>query len=110
MSTEVARILRNAADLIEPPGRWTRGTYARTVEGTPTISKDEEAVCWCASGALSRVANPHALWPKAMDALSRLISRRSVGAWNDSQPNAAPVVAALRAAADAVGAEEARNG
>ncbi len=53
---EVAAVLRAAADLIEPPGRWTQRFSARDVKGSPAGPTSPEAVCWCAYGALMKVS------------------------------------------------------
>lgn len=59
-------ILRVARWYLSDPNRWTRKAWARTDTrgfrhpsgavdgGDPTTGTDLQAVCWCASGALSR--------------------------------------------------------
>lgn len=52
-----ADALRAARKLIEVPGRWIRGTYARVNKtGQATRATSPDAKCWCALGAL-RAAN-----------------------------------------------------
>lgn len=49
--------LTAARALIAEPGRWTQGMSGRTADGEPDLSKDLTfAVCFCALGALWRVA------------------------------------------------------
>lgn len=47
--------LKAARELISDPKRWTQKTSARDSKGRPTFADEEEAVCWCAIGALSHV-------------------------------------------------------
>lgn len=102
MSAEVARILRDAADLIEPPGRWTRGTLARDEHGLPVAAESPDAVCWCALGAVQRVASAdtNARWD-ALEAIEAIVAEPApISHWNDRQPSAALVISVLRDAAD----------
>lgn len=48
--------LKAARALIADPKHWTRGTFARDANGEPCASGAVEAVCFCALGALKRVA------------------------------------------------------
>ena len=94
-----AEVLGAAADLLEKPGAWTQGAFARDRMGRPQVSHDHRAICFCAVGAIYRVSG---YGPTATEAISRLSSqvrRNSIGEWND-KPNRtqAEVVAALRQA------------
>jgi hypothetical protein len=53
---EALRTLRAARKLIADPQRWTQGTEARNAGGSPTDVYSENAVRWCASGAIFRAA------------------------------------------------------
>lgn len=93
----MARILRKAAALIEPPGRWTQGWLARNRHGEGVAPNSSSAVCWCARGAIERYRGGVA----TEEALEAQIGTLAIGAWNDdTQRTQDEVVAALRAAAD----------
>ena len=47
-----AEHLRAARALLTPEGAWTQGTFARCENGNSIYLKDENAVCWCAMGAI----------------------------------------------------------
>lgn len=55
---EIAKKLREAADLIDVPGGWGRNEFARTADGRVVNEHDPAAVCFCAYGAISRVSGP----------------------------------------------------
>lgn len=52
------QILVAARKLIERPESWTQGWFAKNASGLSTYADHDDAVCWCASGALIRVAPP----------------------------------------------------
>lgn len=55
MNTELRDVLIRAKALIAKPSSWTRGALARPKNRNKTVaSKDPDAVCWCAIGALSK--------------------------------------------------------
>ncbi len=96
-----ADILDRAADLIEPPGAWTRKELARDARGRAVDVNAPTAVSWCCSGAVAYqcggFGNARAM--RAIDALERLTGHR-LSRWNDApQRTQAKVVAALRKAA-----------
>lgn len=47
------QILRKAKSLIADPANWIKGEYQRNAEGEAEYFPMEEAVCFCASGALA---------------------------------------------------------
>jgi hypothetical protein len=49
-------VLLAAAELLEPEGRWTQGVVARNVGNGSVDSVSVDAVCWCAYGAIEKVA------------------------------------------------------
>ena len=54
---EVAtQILVKAHDLINGPGKWIQLAAARRADYHVTDSTSPEAVCWCATGAITRAA------------------------------------------------------
>lgn len=96
MSTEVARILRDAADLLVNQG-WTNQGW-----GAPSTGPR------CVLHAICAVDRDGQVWDESKDALCRflgveggLLSTLVLGRWNDHHVTAEPVVAALRAAGEA---------
>ena len=115
-----AEILTKAADLIEPKGAWTQGTFWRDREGRQVCLEDAllgSASCMCMAGAIyvaSGQRHPsHRLW----ELVDKVIPRPRDGSaampfFNDNpERKQAEVVAALRkAAALAREAEEPTDG
>jgi hypothetical protein len=50
------QVLQGAIDLISDPNKWCSLAGARDVEGEPVDVHDKNAVCWCAIGAINKVA------------------------------------------------------
>lgn len=110
--TDARRILLAAADLIEPPGRWTQGAEARDADGEDAdslLASSGPPVCWCALGALWHVARPrdstqprraaHVTFDAAVVALQS-VTGEPVVPWNDTKGRTQEeVVRALRRAA-----------
>jgi len=101
-----AEVLEAAADLIESRG-WCQGRYAAiAVDGGSCGHLHPEATCWCAEGAIGRVAGLTlwALWQLdgrcgALAAMRDYLGR-SVVTWNDEKGRTAEEVAReLRACA-----------
>ena len=46
--------LKAARQLITDPAKWTQGSSARTSNGVPISTFADDAVCWCALGAIGR--------------------------------------------------------
>jgi hypothetical protein len=99
----VAQTLREAADLIEPEGKWTQEAFARDVAGNKlTFGISEDAACWCLLGAVERASNS----AFAAFRITKFV-RRAIGGdendpdyWNDApERTQAEVVAKLREAA-----------
>lgn len=91
-------LLLKAADLIESPSRWTRGTLARDRTGMMVDPTHASACRWCALGAIDKLA-PDA---DAAMAAMRLAenSNRSLTTVNDRRGMTAKRMAAfLRKAA-----------
>ena len=108
----VAETLRAAADLIEPEGAWTQGSYWKGADGDCYNNGYPDGalpLCWCALGALGEVGKVdpadlnfcgRSVTDKAYKALIYTIGEANVVWWNDSRNRTqAEVVAALRAAA-----------
>ncbi len=87
MSAETARILREAADLLETNG-WCQGAFA--------IGKRR-----CATGAINAVVASGEEALRAHRVVSRYVGAPLVSTWNDHPGRTSQeVMAALRAAAD----------
>lgn len=100
--SEVARILNAAADLLEQPGAWTQGAFAKDKNGFATYPLWPEACCFCVLGALERIAGGDTgyAYGVAEDAVRDLIPSGFVSTWNDApERTQAEVVTTLRAAA-----------
>jgi hypothetical protein len=100
--SDVADILRAAADVLEPEGAWTRRAMARDRRGEPVLSGSLSACRWCAQGAIRAVVRVPPFDPcwQAERRLRDYLGVESVLDWNDAQPSVEPVLAALRAAAE----------
>lgn len=97
-----SQILSQAADLIEPEGAWTQGAFARTEKGHVIGSLEQPATCFCAVGAIYRVAQAQSrsVQERAVDLMSETVGKWHIGEWNDAPYRTqAEVVAALRKAA-----------
>lgn len=102
-------VFEAAADLIEPEGAWTQGRYAATANGNGAPYDSSIAICWCAEGAILRVARAshHTPVSSLYDFVRRATGQDSLARWNDD-PNRqqSEVVSALRKAAALARTEE----
>jgi len=48
----LTQLLIRSRQRIVAQSRWTRGAYARDASGNACNVQDQDAVCWCAAGAL----------------------------------------------------------
>jgi hypothetical protein len=95
-----AEILRKAAAKIVAPGAWTQDEMARDKDGKRCHVRSDDAVCWCAEGALRNVSGADGFYgPTDKDA--RLawhtlfdVCGESVVGWNDERGRTAEQVAA----------------
>jgi len=96
-----ADILEEAARLIEPQGAWVKGYYALNSRGIEADTA-EEAVCYCALGAISVAAGgnpPDEMGSRAQELLHTVISG-PIDKWNDApERTQEEVVAKLHEAA-----------
>lgn len=96
-------VLEAAANLLEKPGAWTQGVFARNAKGVVVGFRDDSATCFCAAGAIYRSAKSNALGDPAINLLNTWARRRHfehLAKWNDApERTQAEVVAALRQAA-----------
>lgn len=79
-----------ARDLISDPKHWCQGAFAYNQNGEQTHSMGNEAVCWCALGAIKNVT-------QAIKSPARDFFRRSLGVpittFNDHSPHATVIAA-----------------
>jgi hypothetical protein len=102
MKTAV-EILKEARELLAEPGKWTQLTSARDEYGNEVGSSSGAAVCWCASGAITKVAAGSEAADEARTLLWSAMGGSIVG-FNDAQSDVAPVLVAFsRAVAKAEG-------
>lgn len=99
-----SEILDKAADLIEPEGAWTQGTYGRDSDGKP-VELIADAKCLCTIGAMLAADGRDDFrgWPDhlASNCLRSAAEAGSITIWNDDEDRTqAEVVAALRQAAE----------
>lgn len=105
----VIEVLEGARDLVARPGGWTQGCSARTAKGNPIGSKSDKAACFCAVGAIQRVAGRirGINYAEAVTALGFAAGNAYIVHWNDApyRTQAEVVVAFDRA----IEAERARS-
>jgi hypothetical protein len=104
----IADVLNRAADLLEKPGAWTQGWFARDAIGNKTPVDSRSATCFCVMGALQRAANATHSDDVIIAAREILIANGArakgplgrIANWNDApERTQAEVVAKLREAA-----------
>lgn len=83
-------ILTEVRELLSEPGRWTQFAAARNASGDPVAPVSEEAVCYCAVGALHKVGLPDSASPlrnnsywEARQLLNDCLDGRSIISVND---------------------------
>jgi hypothetical protein len=106
----VKEVLLNAAKLLEEKG-WTQRTYARDKHGFSTVSTDDDAVCFCAIGAINRAGfelkdYEETLRLEAVAVLSESLGEfdNSISQWNDyHRRTKEEVISKLKEVAESVG-------
>lgn len=109
MSNPVAQVLRNAADLLDAPGRWTQGNYAVNATGEGVDYDGDEACSFCVMGAIARVGKGHPfdVLRKVDNALRERTPDRRIALWNDDpKRKQSEVVALLRQVAEEIDPDE----
>ena len=82
-------VLTKAREILTPKKNWTQGTMARNSEGYMTLLRNEEAVCFCALGAVERAYydlagwDPSAAPQEVFDPLYEAVGEGGVALWND---------------------------
>lgn len=71
-----------AWQLLSDESKWTKGAFARDASGEETASAGENAVCWCAWGALNYCYRGTPEYNAAWTALDGRV--RHIAAWNDT--------------------------
>lgn len=66
-----SQILIEAFNLINEPGNWTQGEYARLPSGRDCSPTNSHAVCFCSVGAISQVSGLHPDSPVLQELLSK---------------------------------------
>lgn len=108
----VADVLDRAADLIEPEGAWTQGSYAQDASANNLmVGSAKGAVCWCALGSIDKIVgtegreHPKPEWLSAARTLASILEAKcgvndTITSFNDAEGRTqAEVVAKLRQAA-----------
>jgi len=70
-------LLTQARDLIADPNHWTQHTFARRSPGGDPCTA-EEGTCWCARGAVRKVAGVHHE-RELVDILTKAANRLALG-------------------------------
>jgi len=104
--TRVSQVLSEAADLLEKPGAWTQGEYARGKSGRP-VKRRYAAVCFCALGAIDAAHGETDIGNEVDVEAARFVTSVAVpervgnlALWNDApERTQAEVVDAFRRAA-----------
>jgi hypothetical protein len=88
--TKPSEALRAARELLSDPKRWTKGELARTDEGLPTNVIYDDAVCFCAEGAILRATKEDSfssfrmnLSEKTLNFVRKAIGKDEIYEWND---------------------------
>ena len=94
----ISEHLAAARDLIKDPSGWTQGFFARDKSGNEVSVRDPSAVCFCASGAISRIPSS-----ASRDRVFRCLEEQMNGyipKFNDSHSHAEVLAAFDRAIAE----------
>lgn len=105
-------LLRDAADFLEPDGRWTKGGWAKNGNGSLVNFSDPDAVCFCVLGALYKLggevtyifdSDKPACYAESLLEQRLSLTNASVAEWNDDAGrDKREVLKALRSAADSL--------
>lgn len=92
MKRKWAGALREARGVLERG--WTQGSFARDANAYSVSSKNPDATCWCAAGAIQKVVGcPEAyfIWDAISDVLHDETGQ-TISEFNDSQKTVEPVL------------------
>jgi len=88
--------LKAARELLAQPGKWTKHVYARDPSGNAVPPRRDNAVCFCALGALRKVTNAFAedIIRSEITALEGCLPGPfAIDVFNDAQASVEPVLA-----------------
>ncbi len=90
-------LLLGARYLLQGPGAWCRGTFARDLYGREVDAVSPLARAWCLEGAVARAAWQNRADPAVWEAALALLRREvgAVGPWNDQEGRTQAEVLAL---------------
>lgn len=86
MTQEELDQLKAARDLISDPAKWTQRYFARDVQGNPVNARMNEAVCFCALGAVERICGfqwEYTTIGKILDARCQTLHNTCTSTFND---------------------------
>ncbi len=83
-TTPIAQTLRGVLEKLTPPGKWTKGYYAKNTLGEFVSPTDKSATCWCIDGAIRAVLGPRFTWLPASEAIAKVIGEQ-VSTWQDDK-------------------------
>ena len=88
----IAEIIRQAADLIRDKEKWAQGKYAVNADDFDVNPRGDDAVGWCAMGALMKVSPPDdghygVAARECRETLDRDGLPRNLQAFNDTEPH-----------------------
>lgn len=79
--------LTEAQKLIQDPKNWTKGAGARNIHNEITGTLSDDAVCWCAIGALDKISGNGRAHSQTYGALYYWLEKmdiHSIAIFNDS--------------------------
>lgn len=89
---DTVEILEKARELISVESRWTQGSYAKDGNGEGTFPWGEDAVCFCALGAIKKAGDFRNDCSEPALFLGRVLRDRtgfvSIDEYNDSHSHA----------------------
>ena len=76
--------VQKAMDLISDPKHWTTKANGRDRHGKITLTRDADAVCWCALGAVIRINSKNGvLIVKLLNVTAKELGYPTITALND---------------------------
>lgn len=71
-----------AYEVIDAPDKWIQSAFARTKQGWGVSTRDKDAYCFCAVGAIYRAYYEDELCHEVVEKLEKVLNRY-VPHWND---------------------------
>jgi hypothetical protein len=92
-ATQVQEILLKCAALVRRG--WCTGAPAKNADGKPVGPRDQDAVAWCAIGAIQKICGgPEDGW-EARFALRQVLGSEGIQEWNDGRARDGEMVARM---------------